>query len=66
MPGSITLIIERDPRTQDTGYIPPDMALPRVMRSGVMLAHWEQSMRPVRPIPVWISSIIRRTLCFLP
>ena len=39
---------------------PPPSPLPRVMMSGWMPACSYAKRRPVRPMPVWISSTIRR------
>ena len=63
VPGSMVSMIFLEPRTQETGYMPPEMALPRRTRSGLMLLHSWQSIFPVRAMPVWISSQMRRTLC---
>jgi hypothetical protein len=50
------------PKTPETGYIPPDKALPRTKRSGITSSWSTASRLPVRPSPVCTSSAIQRTL----
>src|SRR5678810_588453 len=57
-PGSVNQQSEFKRGVNDT---PPPIPLPTLMTSGRIPECSQQNMRPVRPIPVWISSKISNT-----
>ena len=50
-PGWMVSIMSLSAKTAETGYTPPERALPRRTTSGLTLSHSQASILPVRPRP---------------
>mmetsp|Transcript_47258 Transcript_47258/g.156665 ORF Transcript_47258/g.156665 Transcript_47258/m.156665 type:complete len:356 (+) Transcript_47258:303-1370(+) len=64
-PGRMVSITSCEERTAETGYTPPERALPSTSRSGFTSSWSTASMRPVRQSPVCTSSAIISTRCLV-
>eukprot|EP01085_Mycamoeba_gemmipara_P004313 Mycagemm_TRINITY_DN10216_c0_g1::TRINITY_DN10216_c0_g1_i1::g.4313::m.4313 type:complete len:185 gc:universal TRINITY_DN10216_c0_g1_i1:1392-838(-) len=64
-PGLMHSITSLEARMQLTGNTPPPSALPRMTMSGLKPSQSQASSLPVLQRPVWISSAMKSTLCFL-
>ena len=64
-PGVSVPITSSLPATKETGRIPPPAAFPHPIISGLIPYNWCAKFAPVRPNPVWTSSIANKILYFL-
>ena len=64
-PGLMLSITSSSAKQAETGSTPPPSAFPNTTMSGRMPSCIEQSIFPVRAIPVCTSSAMNSTLCFL-